>query len=377
MSSYLIASLVLFAFGLTFAVVVTGWRDAINERAEPAVREVADAPFITAIIPARNEESNITAVLQDLYAQSYPRERMEVIVVDDETTDRTTALVQAMIPRWPQLLLLKNDGIGKKAAITTGVNAGTSDLVILTDADVRFGPERIPSIVAHWQAERSAMIVLPVLTEGHGLLGRLQEEEQAALLGMAMGSVGQGNAALAYGANLAFTREAFLAVGGYAGDRFASGDDLFLLQRIVRSGRRVTGLFDPKVLATAAAVPTFSAFAQQRLRWAGKMRGAGAGVFLTGLVALLFPWALLWQTLCFELPGSIGDHAIFNLALLLGAWACWSFPALALVRDVRKSFARPHSGLGTVIGLMAFSLYAPLLAIAALLVSPKWKGRPI
>jgi poly-beta-1,6-N-acetyl-D-glucosamine synthase len=205
----------------------------------------------------------------------------------------------------------------------------------------------------------------------------MQMEEQAALLGMAMGSAMQGQPALAYGANLAFTRRAFLTIGGYEGDRYASGDDLFLLQRIVRSGGRVTSLYDPRTLVLATAAPSFRSFVQQRLRWAGKMRGAGLGAAVGGLIALLFPWALLWQTLLFELPGSIGDHAVFNAALLIGAWACWSLPTLAMVRDVRGSFARPNNEWAAVLGLIVFSFYAPLIAVAGLAAKPMWKGRRI
>ncbi|HRH70990.1 MAG TPA: glycosyltransferase, partial [Flavobacteriales bacterium] len=187
MSSFLLITLALFAMTLMLATVVISWRDAITERKVAPTIPDEDAPIISVIVPARDEEENITAVLQDLFAQDYPRDRMQVVVVDDGGSDGTADRVRGMMPLWPQLQLLESAGPGKKAAITTGVGAARGDLVVLTDADVRFGPLRVRSIVAHWLKERSDLIVLPVWTEGSGVLGGIQQSEQAALLGMAIG----------------------------------------------------------------------------------------------------------------------------------------------------------------------------------------------
>lgn len=377
MSNFLLLTLALFAMALLLALLVISWREVITERKEVPPISDDDAPSITVIIPARNEEENIVAVLQDLFAQDYPRERMQVIVVDDEGSDGTADLVCGMMPQWPHLQLLESAGPGKKAAITTGVEAATGELVVLTDADVRCGPLRVRSIVAHWMMEKSDLIVLPVWTEGRGMLGRIQEDEQAALLGMAIGTAVQGRALMAYGANLAFSHAAFKGVGGYQGDRFASGDDHFLVQRMQRAGKHITAFYHKDVMVTAIAAPSFSAFLQQRLRWAGKMRGAGMAQATGFLAVLVFPWVLLWHTSRFNFVEGIGDHALFTLALLIGAWACWALPPILLVGDVRASAGRLANMPRGLFGLVAFSCYAPVIGIAALFARPKWKGRTL
>lgn len=377
MSSFLMITLVLFAMALLFALVVIGWREVITEQKEvPSIAD-ADTPSITVIVPARNEEENIVAVLQDLFAQDYPRERMQVIVVDDDGSDGTADRVRGMMQQWPQLQLLESAGPGKKAAITTGIEAATGELVVLTDADVRCGPFRVRSIVAHWMLEGSDLIVLPVWTDGRGMLGRIQQDEQAALLGMAIGTAAQGRALMAYGANIAISRAAFNGVGGYQGDRFASGDDHFLLQRMQRAGRRITVLYQKDVMVTATAAPSFSAFLQQRLRWAGKMSGAGMAQTVGGLAVLMFPWVLLWHTSRFNFVERMGEHALFTLALLIGAWVCWALPPVLLVGAVHTSADRNANMPAALFGLVAFSCYAPLIGIAALFARPKWKGRTL
>ncbi|MBK8499695.1 MAG: glycosyltransferase [Flavobacteriales bacterium] len=375
MNGLLITSLVLFACALVFAQVIGAWREAIRKEDQATKGELGDQPLVSVIVPARDEAGNIAVLLQDLYGQRYPQERMEVIVVDDGSTDTTAGIVEGMMRSWPQLRLLKSDGTGKKSAITTGVVAAKGELVVLTDADVRCGLDRIISIAAHWRSVQSDLVILPVYTDGHGALGRLQEEEQAALLGMAMGSATRGRPSLAYGANLAFRREAFLAVGGYEGDRFASGDDLFLLQRMQRAGKRITCLFDREALVTASAVHSAGAFVAQRLRWAGKMGGAGFTTAAPGLAALLFPWVLLWHSLRHDLAAGIGDHLLYSTALLIMAWSCWFVPIIAMVGDVRRQAGRPTNIPATVLSLIVFSCYAPLIALGSLIVRPKWKGR--
>lgn len=370
MSSFLLVTLVLFALTLVYASVITGWREAISKPAPPDAIDDITAPLVSILVPARNEEEGIAAILQDLYAQDYPRDRMEVLVIDDGSTDNTATIVEGMMRSWPGLRLLRSQAPGKKSAITTGVNAAMGELILLTDADVRCGPQRTGSIAVHWSMERSDLIILPVWTEGRGLLGRIQEDEQAALLGMSMSA-----ASLAYGANLAFARTAFHSVGGYQGDRFASGDDVFLLQRMKEAGKKITSLFSAEVAVIATAEPSLRSAILQRLRWAGKMRGVRGAMNLTGILGLLLPWALLYQTLAFNFREGMGQHALFTGAFLAGAWIAWALPVIGLVRDMRKRIQRPASIFGTLMSFVAFSCYAPIIALTSLIVRPQWKGR--
>lgn len=331
--------------------------------------------MITMIVPARDEAQGIGALLQDLHAQRYPRDRTEVIVVDDGSSDGTVAIVEGMLKAWPQLRLMRNAGIGKKAAITTGVEAARAELIVLTDADVRCGPDRLQALAAHWARGRSDFVILPVMTEGMDLLGRIQADEQVALLGMAFGTAATGSPTLAYGANLCFKRAAFLAVEGYSGDRFASGDDIMLLQRMKAHHRRITAFLSPQALVVAHAQPALGAMLQQRLRWAGKMRGVRGGMNVFGLLALAFPWALLVLTITFDHRANMGQGAFYSSLLIAGAWCSWTIPILALVSDVRRLLQRRASIGGTVLSLVAFSIYAPLIAGASMFVRPMWKGR--
>ncbi len=380
MNTLLIFSLLAFAASLVHAVVINGWRqrftEALNE--ELALPLAEELPMVSLIVPVRDGAATINGLLQDLHAQRYPKECVEVIVVDDHSTDTTTAQVRGMMQQWPQLRLLTNDGDGKKAAITLGVREAKGALMILTDADARCGPERLPVIVAHWMASKADMVLMPVRTEADSsFLGRVQQDEQAALLVAGAASALEGAPILANGANMAFTRAAFIAVRGYVGDRHASGDDIFLLERMKQAGRVVSYLLDVRAMVNVQAEATGRDFWQQRLRWAGKMRGVrGAGKW-AGALAIMLPMMLLMMTLSLKLPSAV-NQGLFRSALLLGsAWLFWLLPVLGMVSYAKGFLGQRHSTGGTLISLLAFAVYAPAVALTSMFVRPVWKGRRI
>ncbi len=98
--------------------------------------------MISAIIPARNEEANIVRVVESLAAQPEIR---EIIVVDDQSTDQTPQLLQALAKRFPQLKvdhteMLPPGWTGKNHAIWTGLEHATGEWLLFTDADTEHLP---------------------------------------------------------------------------------------------------------------------------------------------------------------------------------------------------------------------------------------------
>lgn len=378
MTSWGMLALMAFAAAAFHALRTNAWRAALVP--DPATEVPSqDRVPITLVVPARNAADTLPALLQDLHAQNYPAELLEVLVVDDHSEDNTSGITGSMARTWSSLRVLSmGTAQGKKAAITAGVMAAKGRIVVVTDADARCGPRRIARIADHAAKHPWDLLVLPVLTEGDGLLGKLQQEEQAALLGALVGGVDEGRPVLANGANLAFRREAFLAVGGYTGDVFASGDDVFLLQRMRMAGKDIAVLMDRDALVTVAAARTWSEWAAQRLRWAGKMRGVrdpvGGALAVFGL---LLPWGLAALTSAVVLHLRPGQGLLFAWTLLVAAWGLWCIPLVQLTGDVHRFLGTERSHpLRTCWALVAFTLYAPMIALAALFIRPHWKGRP-
>ena len=371
--------LVLLPFGasIVFAVIIQGWRETVSKAEDK--KEVGDPhsthPTVAMIVPARNAADTITPLLQDLYAQDYDRERVTVIVVDDASDDGTADKVRALMPRWPRLKLLLCDGEGKKAAITTGVLATDAEWILMTDADGRCGPERLRMLIEHAERTTSDLVLMPVATDGEGVLGRLQENEQAALMMCAAAEAIQGKPMLANGANLAFRRSAFMDVRGFQGDRYASGDDIFLVQRMRSAGKRISYLLHAGAIVRVEAERTWSGFFRQRMRWSGKMRGVPWKYTWMPALGLLFPWLLFAVTLGIDWPNAVGQRFFMNALLVAGAWVLWLASVPALVRDGKDFLGQRYSLVGAVLSHMAFVVYAPVLAIAGVFMRQKWKGR--
>lgn len=378
--------LVAFVAASAFAMVVGGWREHFtNARTStsetaPSIAEV----HVTMLVPARDAADTIVALLQDLYAQSYPKELVQVIVVDDQSSDNTADLVRGLMRTWSGLRWLKNEGEGKKAAITSGIKEASGEWIVITDADARCGPMRVQRMMEYVRKEQPDFLLMPVITEGDGgLLQRIQIDEQAALLGVAAGTALSGSPLLANGANMAFSKVAFQSVRGFEGERWASGDDVFLLQRMKRAGRRIGYLLDPEAVVAVQAETTFKAFWQQRLRWAGKMRGVGGSGKWVSAAGLMLPWFLLYVTFSFHLEEALGQGVLRDALLLASAWLLWLVPILGLMREVRRFQRRAgailNSGAGaiTLLSLVLFTIYSPIITVASFFVRPKWKGRKI
>lgn len=375
MSLVLLLATVALLLVVAAAMTLERWRDAL--RLEEPGRSDVRAVTVSVVVPVRDGAENIVPLLQDLYAQYHPHTGLEVIVVDDHSTDRTATLVRGMMPRWPRLQLVSlTSTSGKKAAITEGVSHASGDIVVLTDADARCGPQRIRRLADRWAAQRPAILLAPVRTVADaGLLGLLQEEEQWALQAATAGSALNGSPILANGANLAFGREDFLRVGGYRGDARPSGDDVYLLARMRAAGLNAAYVLHPEAAVTVPGESTWGGWWAQRLRWAGKMRDARLkGAWPAGMVALAMPWMLVVLTRR-AMDLQVGEQALYTWCMVLAAWAVWSVPVVRLVNTMKAVYGEPPRSARSLLALLCFVVYAPLVALVAMVHRPRWKGR--
>ena len=103
---------------------------------------------ITVIIPFYNEEKIIRKLVQSLLQQSLEKGRWEVLFINDNSTDKSMEIINRLCENRLKYRIINNDGCGKKAAVTTGINRVEEGLIITTDADCSFSSKWLKTIVA-------------------------------------------------------------------------------------------------------------------------------------------------------------------------------------------------------------------------------------
>ncbi|NEU10185.1 glycosyltransferase [Flavihumibacter sp. R14] len=250
----------------------TGWialPDHFSSDLPPAIH-------ISIIIAARNEEAKLGNTISDLLAQDYPKELLEIIVVDDHSTDRTSEIISSYADRGVILIKLNEDkplNSYKKKAISEAIRISTGELIVTTDADCRMGTKWLTTIANYYQQHNLKMISSPVaFFEERNDFERMQTLEFLYLIGLGAATIGHKMPSTCNGANLAYRRDVFYEVKGFQGiDDLASGDDELLLHKV--ASRYPAGIGFCKSAEAAVythAKPDLKAFIQQRKRWASK-----------------------------------------------------------------------------------------------------------
>ncbi len=215
---------------------------------------------VSVIVPAYNEEAGIEASVRSLLASTH---RVQVVVVDDGSTDRTSEIVAAM--NLEQVLLIRQENAGKPAALNAGLAAAEHDLVVMVDGDTVFEPETISHLVRPFVDPKVGAVSgnAKVANRG-GLLGRWQHIEY--VIGFNMDRRWYDLAACmptVPGAVGGFRAEALRAVGGVSADTLAEDTDLTM--SIGRAGWRVVFTDDARAWTEAPA--GLRALWRQRYRW--------------------------------------------------------------------------------------------------------------
>jgi peptidoglycan/xylan/chitin deacetylase (PgdA/CDA1 family)/glycosyltransferase involved in cell wall biosynthesis len=288
------------------------------------------------VVPAFNEEANIAATVRSLYASDYPA--VEIIVVDDGSTDATAEIVASL--HLPGVRLVRQANAGKSAALNAGIARARGELIVLVDGDTVFEPEALGRLVQPL-ADPSVGAVSgnTKVANRRGLLGRWQHIEYVVGFNLDRRLYDLGECMPTVpGAIGAFRREALYEIGGVPDGTLAEDTDLTMA--ILRSGWLVR--YEETAVAWTEAPATLRQLWRQRYRWCyGTMqavwkhraslreRGPAGRLGRRGLVYLgLFQIVL---PLC---APTVDVYAVYGLVFLpapqvLAVWL--SFTALQMV----------------------------------------------
>ena len=225
-------------------------------------------PKITLLIAAYNEAENIAETFRGIRQQDYPGE-LEIIVVDDGSTDRTVEILRSF--DLDNLTIIQANHGGKANALNQGLKHVTQDIVVCIDADTFLHPQALRRIMARFLTDPAdtAAIAGCVLVKNSRstFMTRLQEWDYFTGIASAkrQQSLYQGTL-VAQGAFSAFRTKVVKAQRGWPS---VIGEDIVLTWSLIKSGWRIG--FEPTAIGFTAAPETIHSFYRQRKRWARGM----------------------------------------------------------------------------------------------------------
>ncbi|MEV6366392.1 bifunctional polysaccharide deacetylase/glycosyltransferase family 2 protein [Micromonospora musae] len=296
---------------------------------------------VSVIVPAYNEAANIAATVRSLMASDYPA--LEVIVVDDGSTDGTADIVERM--RLRGVRVIRQTNAGKPAALNTGIRAARAELLVLVDGDTVFQPDTVRRLVQGFvDPTVGAISGNTKVANRRRLLGRWQHLEYVIgfNLDRRMYDVLECMPTIP-GAIGAFRREVLRSVGGVPGDTLAEDTDLTM--KVLRAGWRV--VYEESAIAWTEAPSTLRQLWRQRYRWCyGTMQamwkhrhalrepGAGGKLGRRGL-----PYLTVFQLLLPLTAPAVDVFALYGLLFLPWSTLALSWFGLLLLQALTAGYA--------------------------------------
>ena len=218
-----------------------------------------DAPLVSVIIPARNEAHNIARCITSILRTTYPK--LELIVVDDSSTDDTSAVARATIGADPRATVIENQALpdgwfGKQWACANGARRARGRILQFTDADTVHAPDLVTRSVNAMLRTRADIFSVAGRQELGGFWEKIIQPQIFTVLSMRYGGTESVNRSprvsdkIANGQCIFITRSSYDETGGHESVRASVAEDLMLAQRFFAAGKNLVLMLGVNQLST-------------------------------------------------------------------------------------------------------------------------------
>ncbi len=334
-------------------------------------KTIANWPTAAIVIAARNEEENLPDILQDLTQLDYPEQLLQIIIVDDRSTDNTWQLIEHFAELYTnihgiQIEEKSAEMTPKKYALTQGIAQTDGEIILSTDADCRIPQGWVKSMVKTLENGVGISVGSSTIdVQKPSFLAHYQLVDFLGLTTANAGAIGWRFFWTGTGQNLAYKRKIFNDIDGFnpVRDRI-SGDDIYLVQSI---GKRYGCTFniDSDSFIKTKPLSSIIEFINQRIRWSSNSRLAAK----TDLFFLFF----------------LFNAFLLNSTLLVGIFIPLSYSILPMVFGIKfvcdalviySGAAILHLTFPSLIFIfwtILQPIYIPFIGLAGLANRFKWK----
>lgn len=327
---------------------------------------------ISIVVSARNEQHDLPRCIDSLLALDYPRELLQIILVNDLSTDNTGAIIDAAAQANPHVIALhtaalpSNELEAKARGIAHGFDAATGEWVLITDADGEVTPDWARHLLGYVDAN-TGMAGGALLVRAQGLLGTVERMAWGFLQTFNSGLAGWGAPIVCVGPNMAIRRSVYQEAGGLQrAQNFRVAEDLALFRMVVARKMAVHVYMDRATTVTLAPVPSWSHLLSQHRRW------LGGGVEQSRWYKIPLLIALWWGfgVVLYMLAGWLLDWRVWTVFLALK----FTHDFLMLRLQQRRLETPHHTRYLAVLELYQLVIIAIMPPIFLFSQRIEWKG---
>lgn len=366
--------LLCFYIRLFFLYSVSWGKDILPEKENTS-------DFISVVIACRNEEENISKIIQCIKNQSISKNRVDLIIVNDHSNDRTLQILNSEKENcnFLKIINLKEKYFGKKYAIRQGVKVAKGEIVLCTDADCRMKNDWVQTILDYFTIKECKFVSAPVAyTKGSSFFSKYQDLEFLSLVSSSGSAINRKRPTLCNGANIAFRKKEYLEISDEEFERFET-DDVSLLHYFKKQFKDCIFFVKEKkaIIITTKCKDVVSYFSQ-KIRWVSSSKYVSDKD--TILISLLVYFVNCLLLICSVIVlCSLVFQCQVNEILLF----CVSIYFLKLATDFYFLFLslKFFSRRDLLIYLFPFVLINSIITVVivplSLLIPVRWKGRKI
>ncbi len=231
-----------------------------------------ELPSVSVIVAARNEEDNILDCMRSLDNLIYPKDKIEIILVNDHSTDKTGEIISSFIMNKPKFKsIVPNEQIGhlkgKTNALSNAVKIARGEIILTTDADCTVSPTWAKTLASYFINEVGFVGGFTTQKSDNAFAG-MQAIDFIYLLTVAAGAQNLGKPLSCIGNNMAYRKSAYNEVGGYEKLKFSVTEDFNLLMAISKTKNcKIIYPLDEGTLVTSKPCADWKTLFWQKKRW--------------------------------------------------------------------------------------------------------------
>lgn len=357
---------ILIIYGLLFSIV--GW-GLLKSKKEDSNDELIP---LSVIIPFRNEENNIEALVKSFNRLNYNLNIVEFIFVDDHSNDDSISVLQNALNSTNLIYKIIKQSAnfsGKKNALHVGIENAKNEYIITTDADTVHNKFWLSAYSIAFKNNTDFVIGPVINKKAYSFIPQLHNLEALMLSGVTIGSANVNKPLLCSGANLGYTKTLYNTINPYKNNiNIPSGDDLFFLDQIINTDYKIETLKGKEALVFTQPSANYFEILKQAIRWSSKNKYlsnksnlySSILVFITNILVYINIFALL-------------NNNNSSLLFLIGKFIIDINFLIILIFKYNQKYLIFNAPFIYIL----YPIHLMIIFVSSFFIKVKWKGRMI